>query len=108
MKGIELPISTLVIVVIVIVVLLAVIALFFGVWNPGRSSISLEAAKNNACQMLISTGCNDPDKIIVRDFDVDGDNIINEAADDNLLKLCEKYYGISGSEECKTQICHCE
>jgi hypothetical protein len=104
----ELPISTIVIIVIVLVVLLAVIAFFFGVWNPGVSGVSLEAAKNNACQMLISTGCVDPRQIVVRDFDVDGDGIMNEEIDDSLFELCKRHYNILIVEDCKKQLCNCE
>ena len=115
MKGLELPISTIVVIVIVLIVLLAVVALFFGVWNPGRSSISLEAAKNNACQMLISTGCVDSNNIIIRDFDADGDGNYGVDAtgtpvdsDDTLLALCQTYYNINIDSECRTQVCHCD
>jgi hypothetical protein len=59
MRGVELPINAIVIVVICLVVLLAIIALFFGVWTPGKSTITLEAAKSSACQMLVSLGCNE-------------------------------------------------
>ncbi|MFH1474102.1 MAG: hypothetical protein ABIE55_04420 [Candidatus Aenigmatarchaeota archaeon] len=124
MKGMELPISTIVIIVIVMVVLLAIIAFFFGVWDPGVGGISLESAKNNACQMLISIGCNDPEKIIVNNFDADKDGDLNEGIGnyapsasacgdsnqnmgDNLLMLCVCWYGVS-REECRTNICHCE
>ena len=78
MKGMEMPISTIVIIVIVLIVLLAVIAMFFGVWNPGVSGISLEAAKDSACQRLVSIGCVDTTQIVVNDFDADRDGTLDE------------------------------
>ncbi len=63
MKGIELPISTLVILVIALIVLVGIIAFFLGVWTPGTGGIQLEAIKSSACQRLISTGCTTSDDI---------------------------------------------
>ncbi|MFH1229504.1 MAG: hypothetical protein V1678_03715 [Candidatus Aenigmatarchaeota archaeon] len=110
MKGVELPINVMIIIVLAIIVLLAVMALFFGVWNPGKSSLSLETAKSSACNILISTGCKDT-SIKVNNFDVDGDGITNDGTNvdngDTLQKLCELYYN-TGSDvvKCKA-ICHC-
>jgi len=75
MKGVELPINTLVIVVIALVILIALIALFYGVWAPSVEDIDLESAKNNACQMLISLGCDsEPEEISMSNFDADKDD----------------------------------
>jgi hypothetical protein len=125
MKGVELPINVIVIVVLCLVVLLAILALFWGVWTPGVAGISLEAAKNNACQMLVSTGCDSPASITIKDFDADKDGTLNEAdlisstdpADckpgnngktlgDNLVMLCLCWYG-ADETSCKTRICNC-
>jgi hypothetical protein len=123
MKGIELPISTIVIIVIVLIVLLAVIAMFFGVWNPGVGGINLEAAKNNACQILVSTGCIDSSLVVVNGFDADKDGSFDagtgwswtapNCADatgseqDNLAALCYCYYNILDEDSCKSQLCNC-
>jgi hypothetical protein len=126
MKGMELPISTIVIIVIVLVVLLAVIAFFFGVWNPGVSGINLEGVKNNACQILVSTGCVDTRLVLVNDFDADRDGTLGtdetgsgwtwgrsvcggtvSTNGDNLAALCQCYYGILDEDSCKSQICNC-
>jgi hypothetical protein len=119
MKGVELPISTIVIVVIALVILLAILALFFGVWTPGSSGVSLEAAKNSACQILLSTGCGDTEKIYVNNFDADKDgefdpnenvgdcNIPGGDSGDNLYMLCRCWYNEFVEEECKTRICNC-
>ena len=124
MKGIELPISTIVIIVIVLIVLLAIIAFFFGVWNPGVGGINLEAAKNSACQMLVSTGCVDPSQIVINDFDADRDGKIGledggrgwtegystcgvgNDDGDNLAALCECWYNLD-EDSCKSQLCNC-
>jgi len=126
MKGVELPISTMVIVVIALVILLAILALFFGVWTPGSSGMNLEAAKNSACQMLVSTGCHDNiESIYTKDFDADKDGSFDqgtglgecsdpaESSQDNLYMLCKCWYNIPDTdkdvfiEECKTRICNC-
>jgi hypothetical protein len=106
MKGIELPISTIVVIILVLIVLLASVAFFFGVWNPGVGGASLEATKNLACQMLISTGCNEPSDITIRDFDADMSGVIDN--DDDLLDLCVMHYGITDPDVCKQQLCNCE
>ena len=125
MKGVELPINVIVIIILALVVFLAIIALFSGVWTPGVAGIVLEAAKNNACQLLVSTGCDSPASIIVKDFDADKDGTLNEAdltpstdpADckpgnngktlgDNLAMLCLCWYG-ADEASCKTRICNC-
>ncbi len=113
----ELPISTIVIIVIVLIVLLAIIAFFFGVWDPGVGGISLEAAKNNACQMLISTGCGDDLSIIVvNGFDANKDETIKPgtawsgscgSGEDNLAALCECWYNLDETD-CKEDVCHCD
>jgi len=124
LKGVELPINTMIIVVLCLVVLLAIVVLFFGVWNPGKSTLSQEAAKNNACQLLIASRCNvNPENIIVRDFDADrdgnlntigagiGDCGTNPGQGDTLYMLCKCWYGIPVNTDfdknCKT-ICMCE
>ena len=122
MKGVELPINVIVIVVLCLVVLLAIIALFFGVWTPGSTGITLEAAKNNACQMLISTGCGSVSNIAVNNFDANKNGIIGETGStvddtaaackpggggaDNLYMLCKCWYG-ADETSCKTRICNC-
>ena len=129
MKGVELPINVLIIVVIALAILLALIALFFGVWTPSSSGITLDAAKNNACHMLVSTGCRDAAQINVRDFDADKDGHLNEpgtttgasclpsdsasSSSDNLFMLCRCWYGITGDDptlnlKCRQNICNCE
>lgn len=134
MKGLELPINTLIIVVLALIILLAVLALFYGVWGPGSSGITLDAAKSSACQMLLSTGCHDTRTIYLQDFDADKDGEINEKSNiveideimacggggmdtgDNLFMLCRCWYNLAppiyGDEdqietECKERICNC-
>jgi hypothetical protein len=104
MKGISLPINVIVIIVLAMIVLLAVIALFFGVWKPEQ--LTVEAAKNNACNMLVSTGCDSASSIVVRDFDANQDGEVN--SEDTLLALCDTWYNIDDDFECRKTICRCE
>jgi len=131
MKGMELPINVMVIVVICVIVLLAVVALFFGVWNPFKTTATLETAKNNACQMLVSMGCpSNPESISVRDFDANRNGTVNDDGTgtiswdsnhdcysaaatnnigDNLASLCVCYYnlkGTTGPTDCE-KLCGC-
>jgi len=125
MKGVELPINVMVIIVICVIVLLAIVALFFGVWNPFKITTTLETAKNNACQMLVSIGCHHPENIAVRDFDANKNGTVNDAggigsepwvyndncpgtagSGDNLATLCRCYYNIQSSTDCE-KLCGC-
>lgn len=124
MKGVELPISTIVVIVISILVLVAIIVLFNNVWNPGSDLAKLEGAKSNACQMLSSiNGCKSTDNgitktIVVNGFDADKDGTQDSGqnvgtvgvlgtsctkndlnAQDNLFKLCECWYMIAGTTD---------
>ena len=103
MKGVSLPINVIVIIVIAMIVLLAIIALFMGVWDPDQ--LAMEAAKNNACNMLVSTGCEDTDDIKLSNYDATGDGNIDDA--DTLTKLCEKY-DIYDKTECAQKLCKCK
>jgi uncharacterized membrane protein YgcG len=123
LRGVELPINTMIIVILCLVVLLAIVVLFFGVWNPGKGVLTQEAAKNNACQLMIASRCNVlPETITVRDFDADRDGTLNTvgagklacgtAQGDTLYMLCKCWYGINDAlpdfdKNCKT-ICMCE
>lgn len=122
MKGVELPINTLIIVVIAMVVLLAVLAMIFGVWPIGSQTVSLQAATSAACQMLLATGCNMPEEIYVENFDADKDGQFDQGGrsgecnyqtellvqpDDNLYMLCKCWYGEDDPVECKEIVCKC-
>jgi hypothetical protein len=134
MKGIELPISTIVVIILVLIVLVAIIGLFYGVWPIGVQTASLESVKDNACHMLMSTGGCDSTStdatknIVISNFDADrngrtigGTGVAtphcNNNADltdhDNLFTLCECRYSITGTNDadidniCRTQVCHC-
>ncbi|MHA1686743.1 MAG: hypothetical protein ACTSYD_10105, partial [Candidatus Heimdallarchaeaceae archaeon] len=129
MKGISLPINALVIIVLALIILIAILALFFGVWPFGSQSISLEGAKNNACNMLLSFNCEEQtSNIVVKNFDADKDGDLdpqtgfdwsnpsptNSNNHDNLAALCYNYYGIydptdplNSENLCKTEVCNC-
>ena len=135
MKGMELPISTLIIIIIALLLFLALLAFFFGVWNPGRGSMNQESIKNNICQMLVSTGCSQNTwSIPIRDFDANKNNTLNDAGDvistgpslasgpwlytdncgstaragDNLAALCICYYNLQNDTDCKKILCGCK
>jgi flagellar basal body-associated protein FliL len=120
LKGVSLPINALVVIVLALIILIAILALFFGIWPSGSQSIGLEGAKNNACNMLLSFGCNeDTSNIVVNNFDADKDGELdpeigfdwndptNVNNHDNLAALCYNYFAISSDSDCKTQVCNC-
>lgn len=126
MKGIELPISTLIIIIIALLLLLALLAFFWGVWNPGKGSINLETAKDNACNMLVGTSCNQNTwNVATRDFDANKNGNLNDAggiawnqntdcgplettSGDNLAALCVCYYSFYNDNDCKQILCGCK
>ncbi len=120
MKGMELPISTMVIIVIAVIVLVAMIALLSGVWPSTPQTMTLETAKDNACSLMASTGCSlSPSSIAINNFDANKDEILNGgveglyppscfpvAGNDNLARLCLCYYS-ADETNCKENICGC-
>jgi len=128
MKGAELSINALVIMVLALVILLGILALYFGVWSPGASGISLEAAKGNACRALMTLNCQPhPVNVSVIGFDADQDGVLDPPTgsassatckrpgdinvNDTLWSLCVCYYGLqetdAGANQCKQTICGC-
>lgn len=132
MKGIELPISTIIVIILVLIVLVAILGLFYGVWPTGAQAATLESVKDNACQMLVSSGGCGPDSVgdhntkhvTINNFDADkngrtvgGTGVAiphcnNNAGDhDNLFTLCECWYNLGGTDDvinsgCK-KMCGC-
>ncbi|MHA1686746.1 MAG: hypothetical protein ACTSYD_10120 [Candidatus Heimdallarchaeaceae archaeon] len=129
MKGISLPINALVIVAIAVIVLLGLVALYFGGFNPFSTAITVESAKNDACDTLVRYGCNvNTNTITIDDFDADQDGAIGaadtgsgfdwanppasckgsaiNAIGDNLASLCFCFYNKKSEAECKA-LCGC-
>ncbi len=118
MKGIELPISTLIIIAVALLVLLGIVALWMGGWSGGSTAISVESAKASGCSIVMhhSEGCQSAltDNIIYDGgaganhlfiFDADGNGTPGEAAD-TLLALCNRYYSAATETACR-KICGC-
>ena len=133
-KG-ALPIEIVIILILGIVALAGVLAFFLGAFRPGAAGVSLDTAKNLACQRLIAQGCQDLDLslIWVYDFDANKDNSIKPGNNgrqppgatytcsttngnvecDNLFMLCANYYGITAGNPrdffngCGAGICGC-
>ncbi len=112
MKGVELPITALIIIALGLLVLLGVVALWMGGWSGGSTGVNVEAAKAAACGVVMreEAGCSTttPSTILldgtepgVPAFDVPG-------AADNLQMLCETFYGVTAgsASECR-QVCGC-
>lgn len=87
MKGVELPINTLIIFIIVLIVLLAIIGFFFGVWTPGAGGLQIEAVKVSACQKFISVNCMDANLITFDTIQCEGSSV------SNLQELADNCYG---------------
>lgn len=123
LKGISLPVNALVIIVLAVIILIAILALFYGLWPSGVSGVTLGAVKNNACQILLDTGCVETRLIQINNFDADKDGTNDPGIEwtwgtvcptgpadaesgDNLASLCECYYPITDDIGCK-ELCNC-
>jgi hypothetical protein len=125
MKGMELPINTLIILVIAVIVLIAVISVFYPTWHIGIGASSAETAKSAACQKLIDSNCiRDTNNIVIDDFDADKDEKIDPGTNwawtaeckpesgstnswgDNLAALCKCYYQVADEAACQ-KLCNC-
>jgi len=128
MKGVELPISTLVIVVIAVIVLLGLVAMYFTGFGPFSTAVGIEGVRGQGCRILAQEKrCTEITKNIpINGFDADRDGLMatdghgaaislltcpQVGTDDNLFMLCHCYYGMTGTEgqiegACK-QLCGC-
>jgi len=122
-KGISLPVNILVIIVLALIILIAILALFYGIWPQGVSGVNLEAVKNNACQLLVTTDCGEARFVTISNLDADkdgsndpstgwtwGTTCPTDPADttlgDNLAALCACYYFRTDEIGCK-ELCGC-
>jgi hypothetical protein len=93
----------LVIVAIAVIVLLGMVALYFAGWSPFSGSLSIQAAKNSACEELVRNGCGSTTSVIVQ-FDVDVSGTAGDSGD-TLQLLCQEYYGVA--EDSPTAVADC-
>jgi hypothetical protein len=112
MKGLELPVNILILLVIAIIVLIAISVLFYGTYSGSSNGFGLAKAKNTACTMVISIGCDKAkSEEIMVNFDANKDGKIDSA--DTLSELCINFYmigteGHPDDQTCKSQICNCK
>ena len=127
MKGLELPINTLIIIVLAVLVLIAIIVLFSTGISMPKESVSLQTALNNACMELLNSNCNKPlQNVGTPYFDSDRDGVVGDvgvwmvicyqtpapgAAGDNLYQLCTCWFQLNRSDpnfrnDCK-KLCGC-
>jgi len=116
MKGVELPLSTIVIMVLILIVLLGIVALWMSGWGGGATAVSIQAATSAGCGALMrnANGCIsvNPTSITfdgntagVPKFDVDNSGTFTVA--DNLQALCDKYYNSGGDQATCRKVCSC-
>ncbi len=108
MKGLELPITTLIVLVLGLIVFIGIVVLFSGVWTPSTGGINAEAQKNNGCRVFLGTGCSDTTTVVIQ-ADLNGDSKIGELPGDSLQKLCEKYFACNTGDKvrCCKDVCGC-
>jgi hypothetical protein len=129
MRGMELPISTLVIIVLAVIILLAMVAMYFSGFGPFSTSVSLEGIRGGACRELVQEKrCTvSTNQITIPNFDADRDNVLGaadatttwtwgtsvckdtthvNAEGDNLAALCACYYSITTEADCRA-LCGC-
>ena len=127
MKGVELPLNTIVIIAIVLLVLLGVLSLWTGGWGGQALGVDIESVRAKACAELIRRGCDtSPAYIWIYDFDADKDGVVGDVGNwhvvcgqsppgvpgDNLLQLCRCWYGFDMLDpdlfrKCK-ELCGCQ
>ena len=107
MKGLDLPVNTLVIIIVCVLVLLAVIVLFLGGWT-GVGVIDKSTALGKACLTVTNNGCKTDalDKNVCADIlcrkKVDLDN---NGSPDTVMEICNAN-GITDSNGCLSR-CGC-
>ncbi len=101
-KGIELPINTLIILAVVIIVLLFLVGIFLTGGTSAGDVFAMQAAKNKACQGVVTNCAGADTSAISVDYDVGGDK---DTSNNNLLELCKKL-GASDDTACK-RLCGC-
>lgn len=125
MKGIELPINVLVIVAVAVIVLLGITAVFMLGFAPFTGTSGLESIKNDACTLLVRSGCGQNTWLIPVNFDSDKNGLVQSGTDwwnnatwsenypcaadqncDNLAALCYNFYGKKSDSACKA-LCGC-
>jgi hypothetical protein len=129
MKGVELPINTMVIVVIAVIILLALIAMYFSGFGPFSKTVGLEGVRGDACRRLVQeNGCRvTTNTIEIDNFDANRNNAMNPGntalganfwttttcpgtpvtvPEDNLAALCRCYYGLDSESACRG-LCGC-
>lgn len=133
MKGISLPINTIVIVSVAALVLVVVTTVFTSIFGGGISTISDQDAWSRGCSMAIARGCdsvvdfrdagldqglyipqydpmgNDPKDATTGLSDCSqtevSDGTYDNCDDDTLYMACQKIYGGAQPEYCKIKCC---
>jgi len=92
MRGISLPIQTVVGIAIAVIVLLSVVAFFMRSFVPPTSRMSDTDAWNQGCGTWRMRGCvlSDVDDITIAGYDYDGDGV-----DDTLAEACSRVFGFA-------------
>jgi hypothetical protein len=129
MKGVELPINTMVIVVLAVIILLALVAMYFSGFGPFSTAVGLEGVRGDACRRLVQeNGCRVSTSTIgISDYDANKNNKMGTteintgwtwgtggsvcgqfaAGDgDNLASLCNCTYGLTTETACRG-LCGC-
>lgn len=123
MKGIELPISTMIVIVVVLLVILGVVSLWISGWGGGATGLSVEAVKASACADYMKIGCDEDPFLVPVNFDADqsGEIVPKISCDrickqgpgpsdcDNLRTLARCWFGCPLQEIkiCVKKLCGC-
>ena len=133
MKGISLPINTIVIISIAALVLVVLTTVFTNIFGTGITTISDQDAWSRGCATAIARGCNtladfqqagSDTGLYIPGYDPYGndpkdpntgvsictqaevsDGSTDTCDDDTIYMACQKIYGTSTAEYCKTRCC---
>jgi len=102
MKGLDLPVNTLIVIIVAVLVLLAIIVLFLGGYT-GVQTIDASTALTKACLMVINNGC-DPNKVLDKQVCADilcikKVDLGNKGSADTVMTICNAT-GITDSTAC--------
>ncbi len=107
MKGIELPVNSVIVIALAIMVLLMIAAFLMGGLGP-MGSTDVESAWSSGCKVLTSTYNCDSTKVKTIDSGVD---VTGDGVSDTLFQVCQKKYGETSTGEditenfCRNKCC---
>ena len=103
MKGLELPVNTIIIVVVAVMVLVVLAVFFIRMLGPNTTVMDDQSAWVRGCGIIKDGGCQTDDfSLEIANYDTDGDGI-----DDTILTSCHRIFSDTSldAEACREKCC---